>query len=81
MPTDEKDEKVLETKPAANKPESNTKTTVDGSSFEVVSVERRADKVVLAVRGEITVSPSEKDREKYLSTQVGSRAEFDVRPK
>lgn len=58
-----------------------SKTTVDASSFEVVSVERRADKVVFNVRGEITVSPSQKDREKYLSMQVGSRAEFDVKPK
>lgn len=77
--SDKKDEKVIENKPAANKPES--KTTIDASSFEVVSVERRADKVVMNVRGEITVSPSKKDREKYLSTQVGSRAEFDVKPK
>jgi hypothetical protein len=55
-------------------------TTVDGSEFEVLSVERRGEKLALQVRGEVVVSPSDAEREKYLNTAVGSRMKFDMKP-
>ncbi len=47
--------------------------------FEVLSVERRGEKFSLQVRGEIVVTPTEADREKYLNTAVGSRIKLDVK--
>lgn len=76
---DEKVNAAATAAPQANESKKAKETTAIPSDFDVLGVERRGDKFALIVRGEIVVDPTDKDRERFLNTEVGSRIKLDVK--